>query len=388
MLPDSSVSRIKQGVSELSCEYFNGLKSTRRSLAEHFVQVARKNWRRRCISDSTGKQRGPQTHSFAPGVPLTYAEALISSIMLADRIAKKTEGQDKIGILLPPCVGGALANLAVTMLGKVAVNISYVGSQQVRQSAIEQCGAGCIISSRSFVERLGNVGDLPGSVFLEDIIGGIKRGAKLKAYLKARFMPRRFLSNARNFHADDLATVIFSSGTSGQPKGVMLSHHNVLSNIEALRAVFQINSDDNLCGVLPFFHSFGFTCTLWLPLVSGVSASYVANPLESGLVGRSVRRDGSTILFATPTFLLNYIRRIQREDFATLRAVVVGAEKLKKRVADTFEEKFGIRPLGGYGATELSPVVSLNVPDVKIGGAPQTQKGHPKNAFGDGLPKC
>lgn len=313
------------------------------------MQTARRNWPRRCISDSTGKH-------------LNYGQTLVSVIILSNELGKITTGQKNVGILLPPLVAAALANLAVTLLGKVPVNLNYVVSEQLIISAIEQCGIKSIISSRNFVNKLGKIGRLPGLVFIEDIVSGIKFKAKARAYLKARLIPQQRLIGACS-RGDDLATIIFSSGSSGQPKGVMLSHNNILSNIEALLTVFDLRADDNLCGVLPFFHSFGFTCSLWLAVVSGVSASYVTDPLNGVLVGRSVRKNRSTILFAVPSFLSNYIRRVKREDFASLRAVVVGAEKLKKNLSDAFEDKFGIRPLEGYGATELSPVVSLNLPE-------------------------
>ncbi len=316
------------------------------SLGEHFVQVARKNWPRRCISDSTG--RG-----------LNYGQTLVNSIALSAEIEKVSGRQERVGIMLPPSVGAALANIAVTLAGKVSVNLNYVVSKELIESAVQQCGIDCVISSRGFVEKVRGLDGLRGLVFLEDIVGKIKFASKLKAYLKARFAPAETLVKSSR----DLATIIFSSGSSGEPKGVMLSHHNIISNIEALRTAFRLKSDDNLCGVLPFFHSFGFTCSLWLAVISGVSASYVTSPLDGGLVGRSTRQNKSTILFATPTFLLSYIRRVRPDDFASLRTVAVGAEKLKKQIADSFEDRFGLRPLEGYGTTELSPVVSLNLPE-------------------------
>ena len=321
-----------------------------RALGERFVQTARRNWRRRCISDSAGKC-------------LNYGQTLVNAIALADEIKKITYSLQTIGILLPPSIGGALANLAVTLLGKVAVNLNYSVSQQLMNSAIKQCGIKTIISSRQFTKKLGHIESLEGLVFLEDIAGRVTLTTKIRAYLKARFMPQALLANARLRCGDDLATVVFSSGSTGQPKGVMLSHDNIISNIEAVCKVFKLKPDDNLCGVLGFFHSFGFTCSLWLPVISGVSASYVANPLDGKLVGQTAHRNRCTILFAAPTFLLNYIRRAEHEDFVSLRAVVVGAEKMKKHLADSFEAEFGIRPLEGYGTTELSPVVALNVPE-------------------------
>ena len=358
MSPDSSAGRIRQKVSELSCDYFNSLKPRRRSLAEHFVKAARKNRRRRCISDTTGRN-------------LNYGETLTGAVALGAEIEKLTPGQKRIGILLPPSVPGALANIAVTMLGKVAVNLNYTASRALMKSMIRQCDIETVITSRVFVERIGSPSMLPGLVYLEDVTARVGSGSKIKAYLKARFMPRLLRANTRSFEADDLLTIIFSSGSSGEPKGIMLSYHNVMSNIEAVRAIFRLKPNDNLCAVLPFFHSFGYTCSLWLPIVSGVSASYVPNPLDGKSVGQSTRENRSTVLFGAPTFLLNYIRRVEVEDFVSLRSVVVGAEKLKKRIADAFEGKFGIRPLEGYGATELSPVAALNLSHVEIAGVYQ-----------------
>ncbi len=369
MAPDSSVSQIRQKVTELSCDYFNGLKTPKRSLVGHFVKSARKNWTKRCISDSTGKS-------------LNYGKTLTGAIALAKKIDALAKGSENVGICLPPSSGGALANLAVTISGRVAVNMNYTAGREAIDFATKECGIKCVISSRIFLEKAGISIAQDGLVYLEDIAGRIERKEKFIAYLKARFVPLPLLTMGRRHFGDDLVTVIFSSGSSGKPKGVMLSHHNIISNIEAIRIVIQIRPDDNLCGILPFFHSFGFNCGLWLPLISGVSVGYVANPLDGEAVGKSIRENRSTIIFAPPTFFLNYIRRLKREDFASIRLVAAGAEKLKKRLADKFEEKFGIRPLEGYGATELSPVASLSVPDVETDGVYQVgtkldSVGHP-----------
>ena len=172
----------------------------------------------------------------------------------------------------------------------------------------------------------------------------------------------------RERDCDDLATVIFSSGSTGEPKGIMLSHHNVLSNLEQVQMVFHFTRKDRMCATLPFFHSFGYTVTLWCPLICGFPVFYHPNPLDGATITRMVRENALTLLLATPTFLMAYIRKGKREDLKSLRLVVTGAEKLKARVADSFEKRFGIRPLEGYGATELSPVASANLPDVAIDG--------------------
>ncbi len=181
-------------------------------------------------------------------------------------------------------------------------------------------------------------------------------------------MPRAKLAHrSKNFSADDTAVILFSSGSSGRPKGVELSHHNILSNLEGALAIFRVYKDDRLCGVLPLFHSFGLSCTLWIPIVAGVAVSFTPNPLDGKVVGRMCGKDKCTLLFATPTFLQNYLRRCKPEDFATIRFVVTGAEKLRGELVDAFAEKFGLHPYEGYGATECSPLIALNVPDRQVG---------------------
>jgi acyl-[acyl-carrier-protein]-phospholipid O-acyltransferase/long-chain-fatty-acid--[acyl-carrier-protein] ligase len=177
--------------------------------------------------------------------------------------------------------------------------------------------------------------------------------------------------------------VLFSSGSTGEPKGIVLTHHNIISNVEAFGHVLDFTKRDGMCGILPFFHSFGFTATLWCPLLLGVPVSYHPNPIDGTAIAKLVREHRLTVLLCTPTFLLSYIRRAKPEDFASLRLVITGAEKLKKKLADRFEERFGVRPMEGYGATELSPVACVSVPDV---GGRVPQKGFKDGSIGMPLP--
>ncbi len=359
-LPDSaSAEQVKLQVQQLSCDYFNTLKSSKRSLAYRFIRTARKNRRRPCISDASGKK-------------LDYSRTFTAALALADKLKTITAGSNRIGVLLPPSVGAALANIAVTLLGKVPVNLNYTLSLQAVNSAITECDIKCIISSSEFLERFPELKTIPNLVFLEDIHGTINSGDKFKALLKSRFCPARFLVGIKDHSCKDVAAIIFSSGSGGRPKGVMLSHHNIISNIDSMCSIFKLKPNDNLCAVLPFFHSFGFTCSLWLPVINGVSASFVPNPLDGKTVGRTARRNSSTVLFAAPSFLLSYIRRAEPQDFTRLRLVMTGGEELKKTIADSFEKKYGIRPREGYGATELSPAVSFNIDDMTVDGLTQT----------------
>jgi 1-acyl-sn-glycerol-3-phosphate acyltransferase len=181
---------------------------------------------------------------------------------------------------------------------------------------------------------------------------------------------------------NSLATVIFSSGSTGDPKGVMLSHYNIASNIAQIEQVFGLDRRDCLLGILPFFHSFGFTGTLWLPAVLGVGVVFHPNPLDAKGIGPLVRAHAVTFLLATPTFLQLYLRGCAPADFGSLRLVMTGAEKLPDRLAAAFEEHFGIRPMEGYGCTECAPVVAVNAPDFRAAGLHQVgvkrgKIGHP-----------
>ncbi|BCG45547.1 Lysophospholipid transporter LplT / 2-acylglycerophosphoethanolamine acyltransferase/Acyl-[acyl-carrier-protein] synthetase [Citrifermentans bremense] len=362
---------VRQKVAELSCDYFESKKGERRPLPEYFVRTARQQWQRKAAADSSGKT-------------LSYGRTLTGAVALAGKLKQEIGEAEHVGILLPPSAGGVMANLAISLLGKVPVNLNYTASEASFRSAIDQCGINTVITSHAFLEKLPNLPRLSGMIFLEELVPALSRFDKLAALVKARLFPVRFICRSAGFHPDRTATVIFSSGSTGEPKGVMLSHHNIMSNIEALRMVFRVDLNDNICSALPFFHSLGFTGTLWFPLVSGFSAAYHPNPMEGEKIAAVVREHKSTLLLATPTFLLAYLRRANREDFATLRLVITGAEKLKAKVADLFEEKFGVRPMEGYGATELSPVITLSLPDVEIDGV--RQQGSKEGSVGHPIP--
>jgi acyl-[acyl-carrier-protein]-phospholipid O-acyltransferase/long-chain-fatty-acid--[acyl-carrier-protein] ligase len=371
MSPDSTARQIRQAVLELSCDWIEARKYRRLSLAQTFVKVARQNWKRLCIVDTTGKK-------------LTCGQTLIAAIALAKKLKTPLRRQQNIGILLPSSVAAVLANVAVGLLRKTAVNLNYTVAQTDRQTAIEQCGIKTIITSKTFLEKLGWNAENEEYLFIEDLLLQITERDKKRAWLKSRFLPARWIGGWRKVNPDDTAAILYSSGSFARPKGVMLSHHNLLSNMETVRMIFKFDKTTRLCGVLPFFHSFGLNCTFWLPLLSAVSAYYVPNPLDGRTIGQTVSENQCTILFTTPTFLANYLRRCEKDEFRSLEYVVVGAEKLKEQLADSFYDYFGIRPLEGYGATELSPMAALNVPDVEIDGI--RQQGTKEGSVGRPIP--
>jgi acyl-[acyl-carrier-protein]-phospholipid O-acyltransferase/long-chain-fatty-acid--[acyl-carrier-protein] ligase len=247
---------------------------------------------------------------------------------------------------------------------------------------MEQCRIRTVVTSKMFLARA-RIEAMDGMVFLEDILARAGKWAQLRALAAARFAPVALLTRAGRT-PDSLATVIFSSGSTGVPKGVMLSHFNVISNIEAVAQLFWIGGQDRIAGVLPFFHSFGFTLTIWFPLVSGCGVVYHPNPADARGIGELVAKYRATLLLSTPTFCSAYTRKCSREEFASLRFVIVGAEKLREPVAAAFREKFGRELLEGYGCTEMGPVVTANAPNFEAG--KETQTGNKPGTVGHPLP--
>jgi acyl-[acyl-carrier-protein]-phospholipid O-acyltransferase/long-chain-fatty-acid--[acyl-carrier-protein] ligase len=224
-------------------------------------------------------------------------------------------------------------------------------------------------------------------VCLEDVLQQTTLRQKVVATLTARLLPSRllqWLSIPRDLRTHDLATVMFSSGSTGMPKGVMLSHHNILSNIEAMAQVFAMSPDDRMMGVLPLFHSFGYTVTLWLPLIVGAGVVYHSSPMDAKTIAEMIRSYQASILLSTPTFCGVYLRQCPSAAFDSLRYVIVGAEKLQPTLAQAFKDKFNVELLEGYGCTEMAPVVAVNVPNVKHG--KHCQIGVKPNTVGHPLP--
>ncbi|HEY7825876.1 MAG TPA: MFS transporter, partial [Candidatus Acidoferrales bacterium] len=358
---------VREAVQELQTEAYAHRKSRLRTLPRSLIRTAH----RTPLRFAMGDVRRPR---------MRWGEALLASILLARRLRGVWEGQKMVGILLPPSVPGALVNFAAMLAGKIPVNLNYTASNETLESCAAQCRLETVITSKALLEKIPL--RVPGrAIFLEEAAAAPRVSEKIVALLMW-FLPGGFLekklSRGKRAKIDDLATVIFSSGSTGDPKGVMLTHYNIASNIEQMGQTFMLDRHDVLLGVLPFFHSFGFTVTLWLPAVLGVGAAYHPSPLDLGAVGTLVREHCVTFLLATPTFLQAYARRIAPEDFGSLQFVVVGAEKLPEPVAVMFEDTFGIRPLEGYGCTECSPVVAVNTRDFRAPGFRQVgaKRGH------------
>lgn len=291
-----------------------------------------------------------------------------------------------VGLMMPSSVGGALANIATLLAGKVPVNLNFTAGVESIDSAIRQCEIKTILTSKIFVKKA-KLDQREEMVYLEDLSKKISLMEKIGHALLTFILPARLIQGfycPEKPDPNSLATVIFSSGSTGEPKGVMLSHHNVLSNIESLAQLFWVTKKDKMMGVLPFFHSFGFTVTLWFPLIARFGAVFHPNPMDAKVIGELVQKHKASILISTPTFYNAYIRRCSKEAFASLRYAMVGAEKLRQEIAEAFKEKYRLDLLEGYGCTELAPVACVNVDDVKHG--PESQTGFVSGTVGHPVP--
>jgi acyl-[acyl-carrier-protein]-phospholipid O-acyltransferase/long-chain-fatty-acid--[acyl-carrier-protein] ligase len=289
------------------------------------------------------------------GTRMTGRELLLA-VLVVKRVLDRVLAADekRVGVMLPPTVGGAVVNAALALSGRVAVNLNYTSSQSILDVCIERAGLRHVISSPAFLARVKL--DL-GARLLD--AGSLRKQAtpldKGIGFVQARLMPLGMLESVfglERIQPDDPLTIIFTSGSTGDPKGVVLSQENVGSNVRAIDHLLHLSPSDVALGVLPFFHSYGYTTTLWTPLTLDPAVVYHTDPRDAQVVGRLARDHHATL----------YTRRTPAEDFSSLECVFGSAERLPKDVCDAFEKKFGVRPSEAYGATELSPLVAANVP--------------------------
>ncbi len=348
-----NIYRVRRAVQELGATAVQQRTNSMPRVTTAFIRSCKKQKRIEKIVDSMG-------------TTLTGGDTLLRTWILRRVLRREILDKDEknVGVLLPPSAPALLTNAALAIDHRVAVNLNYTVSEDVMNACIRQAGIRHVLTSRRVMENF--TFDLDCEVvFLEEMRDRVTWLDKLIGASATYIVPAGLLVGYLGLQKaaiDDLLTIIFTSGSTGEPKGVMLTHGNVASNVEAVEQVVCICPDDVLLGILPMFHSFGYTITMWTALSLTVKGVYHFNPLDARQIGKLCRRHGGTILLATPTFLRSYIRRCNKEDLASLNVVVTGAEKLPRDVADAFEAKFGVRPVEGYGCTETAPLVSVNIP--------------------------
>ncbi len=349
---------VRQAVQDLGADAMAGRKQRTAALPRAMIRNCRKKkftWK---IADSTGAELSGGN---------LLAHILVSRRLLLRHVLRDDDRH--VGLLLPPAVGAVVANAALSMAGRITANLNYSASPEVVNACIRRANIRIVLTSRKFLENPAMAkfqNSLEAEfVYLEDLREKVHRGDKLAGAIAAYIVPAFLLDRLLGLHrirGDDVATVIFTSGSTGMPKGVMLTHHNIATNVEAIDQVVHPRPDDCILGIVPFFHSLGFTVTLWGPLLLDIRTAYHFSPLDTRVVAKLARSRRATIFLATPTFLRSYLRRCEPEELKTLEIVVAGAEKLPCALCEAFQQKFGVRPVEGYGTTELSPLVSVNVP--------------------------
>jgi acyl-[acyl-carrier-protein]-phospholipid O-acyltransferase/long-chain-fatty-acid--[acyl-carrier-protein] ligase len=378
MPADSTAIQVRQAIQKLSADCAVARTADRRPVHRQFIRMAARHPFRVGIIDAINKSK-----------VYRYGEVLAGARIISLHLERTLTGDEMVGTWLPPSAGACLANIALALMGKVSVNLNYTSSAEVVRSGIEQCKLRHILTSRAFTAKM-PLDPGPGAelVYLEDLRQVVTKWQRLRAFLAVVLIPSFFLERlvykTHRHQCEELATVIFSSGSTGDPKGVMLTHGNLAANIESVVQAIDPRPIDRLMGILPLFHSFGYTVTLWVPLQVGAAIISYPDPRNAKEIGDLSRIHRCTIFITTPTLLRFCLKRCGPDDFKTVRILMLGAEKVPQPLADEFKEKFGVRPLEGYGCTELSPVVAANVPDWEEGGVRQT--GNKPGTIGQPLP--
>ncbi|MCE9553436.1 MAG: MFS transporter [Planctomycetes bacterium] len=376
------VQQVRRAVELLGIEAIERRKGRTMNLPKAFLKSCRRAWRRSKVADSTGAD-------------LTGKQLLMRSLALRRALLRLLKASTQysvpstqysapdahspapqyVGVLLPPTAVGVVVNATLPLCGRVPVNLNYTLTPETLNFCIGRCQIRQVLTSRRFMEKLEEKGPLNLNaelIYMEDLPPQITKGDKLAAAAQA-YLPLGVLARQLGVHRcdpEEVFTVIFTSGSTGEPKGVMLTTKNIATNVAAIDQVVHLRSDDVVLGILPFFHSFGFTITLWTVLTLDVKGIYHTSPLEPRPIGKLCRQHQASVILSTPTFLRGMLRRCEPEDLAKVDVIVTGAEKLPIELADAFEQKFKIRPIEGYGTTELSPLVSVNIPPTRAVGDP------------------
>ena len=358
----SAASEVKKAVFDLSVQSWKHYAESLPSLQKAWIRSAKNVGSKLCMADSTGTE-------------VSGNKFITATLMMASAFKPKLKGSQNIGLLLPTSVGGSMGNMAVLTLGKTIVNLNYSAGEESLLHALKIANISKIIASKQFVTKLGAKGfdmstilENVEVIYLEEIKENMGKAKGIFTLLMVKVFPVWLLSIlfVKDSQKDDTAAILFSSGSEGTPKGIELSHQNMMGNIKQTTTLLNPTDDDVMLGTLPIFHSFGLTVTTLLPLIEGIPVACHPDPTDGLGIGKIAAKYEASILLATATFLRLYTRnrKLLPLMFSSIRMVVAGAEKLPLEIRDEFKNKFGLDIYEGYGATETTPVASGNMPDV------------------------
>jgi acyl-[acyl-carrier-protein]-phospholipid O-acyltransferase/long-chain-fatty-acid--[acyl-carrier-protein] ligase len=300
--------------------------------------------------------------------PLTYRQLLTRAFIVGNKIKAQHARGDYVGVLLPNAIGSVLLFLGLQIHGRIPAMLNFSSGAKAMLNACEAAKIKIIYTSRRFIamgrleQTVAALAQQVKVVYLEDLIPQLTLFDKVRGTLNAYFAKAAYLKKSGNAKPDDPAVVLFTSGSEGTPKGVVLSHANILANGIQLSTRIDFSAQDIIFSALPMFHAFGLTAGTLLPLLSGMRAFFYPSPLHYRIVPEMIYEVNATVVFGTNTFLKGYARFAHPYDFYSVRYVFAGAEKLQEDTRRIWSERFGIRIFEGYGATETSPVLAANTP--------------------------
>ena len=370
---DATVAKYQESLLQLSEQAFSVNPMLDRNLAYALIQGLKKHGKRNVLLD--GKDE----------TEWRYDKLLAAAIVLSKHVKNATQ-KPRVGVILPPGFGAMVANLAVLFAGKVPVNLNFSAGRQAVESAIKQADLDHYLTADLFVRKLQTFPWPPNRqlTFIERLLPTMK-GAIARWFILSKILPAGAIASMLGIPSkggDKEALLLFTSGSSGEPKGVALTHRNLMANVMQFGSRLALTHEDKILGCLPLFHSFGCTVTLWYPIIQGIGLVTYPTPLETKKLAELIGKYKVTLKISTPTFLRGYLKGVNPELFASLKLVVTGAEKLPKAVAEAFEARFGKRVYEGYGLTETSPVSNVNLPDPEPPAGSEIVKSMPSYRFG------
>lgn len=342
------------------------------------VKMLKQHPEKVCLVDRSGEE----------AKSLRGIEFLTAALVLARRWRGEI-GEKRVGVALPPGLGGALATAGLTLAGKTVVHLNFTAGAGALASALRRAGISTVISDEKLEKNLSAAGTEISFIRLAPLLAGLQKEMAGEGW-KVALLPACLLKNYFDIVTEGgprEATILFTSGSSAEPKGVVLTHRNLMAVLTQLGETPLLRPDDVMLGCLPLFHSFGLSVTFWYPMLNGVKLVTLPSPLDAAGVAKTCGEEGITVLLGTPTFLRHYLKKLTPESCKTVRTVVAGAEKVPAALVQEYKEKLNLPLYEGYGLTETSPVLSINLEHPpQLPGDDTVQVGHRENSVGRLLP--